>query len=216
MEAQRYSTAKPQQKNKPTTETRRHGENIRTSSPSFATLKWQAPTLRRGENLAMQGKTLRAKSGAMLSGLLPTRGSFYPDTHHVTRVWVEADGSSALNDLGRNKEDQFLGGGIDKAMFEQVAEDWNISQQWDLVDGHGVLGLYDSADYHGAAVGHQDVGGRLLGDERRIQLRLAHTAEIGNGVFHVHLKKNGVVGSNLRRHLQPQERVNILDGRRTA
>src|SRR2546421_161945 len=101
---------------------------------------------------------------------------------------------------------------LNSVAINQVPLQRNASQQRNLVDGHRVLGLDHSANHHRAAISNQDVGRRLLRDQRGVQLGAGHTAEIGNGVFQVQLKKYGVVGGDLRRYLEPQECVNILDG----
>src|SRR5207302_10293909 len=74
----------------------------------------------------------------------------------------------ALNNLGRNKEDQLLGRGVDHLMLEYIAKQRNASQQRHLVNGHRVLGLDHAANHYRTAIRDQDVGGRLLRNQRGV------------------------------------------------
>src|SRR5450432_1518317 len=75
-----------------------------------------------------------------------------------------------LNDARRDEEDQFLVGGADRGVLEQVAQVRDVAQQRHLGDVDRVLSLDHTTDDHRATVGHEDLGGCLLGDQRRVAL----------------------------------------------
>src|SRR6202158_4188792 len=60
------------------------------------------------------------------------------------------DSLLCLNDSRRDEENQLLVGGVDHRMLEQVAQDWNVTQQWHLRNVDRVLRLNHAADYHRA------------------------------------------------------------------
>ena len=76
-----------------------------------------------------------------------------------------------------------------------------------LRDGYRVLRLDHAADHHRATVGHEDLGGCLLGDEGRVALNL--TAKVRSRVFDVHVQEDGAFRRDLRNHSQPQERIHV-------
>src|SRR5438552_5949128 len=92
-----------------------------------------------------------------------------------------------LNDARSDEEDQLLIVCAYGCALEQVAQHRNVTQQRYLGNRHRVLSLNNAADHHRATVGHEDLGGCLLGDERRVTLHL--TAKVWGRVFDVHVEE---------------------------
>src|SRR5215471_16176055 len=101
-------------------------------------------------------------------------------------------------------------------MFKSMTQDRDAAQQWYLVDGERVLGLYDAADDHRTAVANQHRGGCLLRVQARVQLRTGYTAEVRHGVLQVQVQEDGVLRRDLRGYRKPQEGVDVLDCGRTS
>src|ERR1700756_3624123 len=122
--------------------------------------------------------------------------------------------SLRLNDSWSDEENQLLVLGVDFGVLEQVAEERQIAEQRNLRNIDRVLGLNDAADHHRAAIRHQHLRRCLLRDQFGVALYFL--SEVWRGVFHVDVQEDGVLRSDLRSHRQPQERVHVGYGRRTA
>src|SRR5215813_7509148 len=124
--------------------------------------------------------------------------------------------SLGLDDLRRNEEDQFLSVCTYGGALEQVTQYRDGAQERHLRNVGVVLRLDDTADYHGASICNQDVGGGLLGVERWVRLRSAGVGKIRHRVFKIQVQEDRIFGRNLRGYLQPQESIDVLHGRRAA
>src|SRR5207302_3016987 len=119
-----------------------------------------------------------------------------------------------LNDAWRDEEDQLLVRGADAAPLKQVAQGRDVAQQRHLRNVHAVLSLDNPANHHRATVGHEDLGGGLLRDQSRVTLHGA--SEVRRRILHVDVQEDRVLRRDLRSNRQPQERVYISHGGRSA
>lgn len=119
-----------------------------------------------------------------------------------------------LDDARADKEDQLLRLGTDLTMFEQVAEDRNISEQRRLICADRVLRLDDTTDYDCSAIGHQDLRSGLLRQECRVATNRG--AEVRSRILDVNRQEYRVLHRDLRSNGQPQERVGVGGCRRAA
>src|SRR5690242_4867490 len=120
----------------------------------------------------------------------------------------------SLHDLGSDEEDQLLSRGGNRAALEEVAEHRDVAEQRHLENVDRVLCLDDAADHDRAAIGDQNLRGRLLRDQGRIAADL--TAEVRRRVLDIDVQEDGVLDRDLWSDLQPERCLDVLGCRGTA
>jgi len=118
-----------------------------------------------------------------------------------------------LDDARRDEEDQLLVRAADGLVLEQVAEPRNAPEQGNLCHVDRVAGLDHAADNDRAAVGDQNLRGRLLRDQGRVATD--RVSKVRSRVLDVHVEEDCVFDRDLRRNRKPQEGVDVARGRRS-
>ena len=100
-------------------------------------------------------------------------------------------------------------------MLEQVAKVRDVPEHRHLRNAQRVLGLDHAANHHRAAIGHQNLRGRLLRNQGWVA-QSVFVAIVGQCVFHIHVEEDGPFRCDLRSHCQSQESIHVGSGRRSA